>query len=46
MIRAALRLGFREAGRVREARVVRGERFDAVRLDLLRREWPGLDGRA
>lgn len=41
MIRAARRLGFREAGRVREARVVRGARHDSVRLDLLRREWVG-----
>ncbi|WP_291423424.1 GNAT family protein [Deinococcus sp.] len=39
MIRAALRLGFRECMRVREARVVGGERFDSVRYDLLRREW-------
>ncbi|MVN86239.1 GNAT family N-acetyltransferase [Deinococcus sp. HMF7620] len=41
MIRAAQRLGFRESARVREARLVRGERFDSVKLDLLRREWPG-----
>lgn len=39
MIRAARRLGFRECARVREARVVNGERFDSVRFDLLRREW-------
>ncbi|MFC4639297.1 GNAT family N-acetyltransferase [Deinococcus hohokamensis] len=39
MIRAARRLGFQEAGRVREARLVGGKRFDSVRLDLLRREW-------
>lgn len=39
MIRAAHRLGFREAGRVREARLVRGQRHDSVTLDLLRREW-------
>lgn len=39
MIRAARRLGFQEAGRVREARVVAGQRYDSVRLDLLRREW-------
>mgnify|MGYP002652336215 CR=1 FL=1 len=38
-IRAARRLGFRECARVREARVVNGERFDSVRFDLLRREW-------
>lgn len=39
MVRAALRLGFRECARVREARVVHGQRFDSVRYDLLRREW-------
>ncbi|GHF30866.1 RimJ/RimL family protein N-acetyltransferase [Deinococcus metalli] len=39
MIRAARRLGFRESSRVREARVVDGQRYDSVRLDLLRREW-------
>lgn len=42
MLGAARRLGFREAARIREARVVEGVRFDSVRLDLLRREWaPG-----
>ncbi|MEF2278607.1 GNAT family protein [Deinococcus sp. YIM 134068] len=44
MIRAARRVGFRECGRVREARVVNGERYDSVRLDLLRREWEGKRG--
>ncbi|GAA5513425.1 hypothetical protein Dcar01_02160 [Deinococcus carri] len=39
MIRAARRLGLRECARVREAYVVEGQRFDSVRLDLLRREW-------
>ncbi|UQN06147.1 GNAT family N-acetyltransferase [Deinococcus sp. QL22] len=39
MIRAALRLGFREAGRVREARVVQGQRYDSVRLDMLCADW-------
>ncbi|MFD1730324.1 GNAT family N-acetyltransferase [Deinococcus malanensis] len=39
MIRAASRLGFREAGKVREARLVAGQRYDSVRLDMLRREW-------
>lgn len=42
MIRAALRLGFQEAGRVREARVVGDRRYDSVRLDLLRTEWTPL----
>lgn len=41
MIRLARRLGFAECMRVREARVVGGVRHDSVRLDLLRREWPG-----
>lgn len=41
MIRAAERLGFRECARVREARVVEGQRYDSVRLDLLRGEWTG-----
>ena len=39
MLRAAHRLGFREAARIREARLVGGERHDSVKLDLLRREW-------
>lgn len=39
MIRAAHSLGFRECMRVREARVVGGERYDSLRFDLLRREW-------
>lgn len=39
MMGAARRLGFREAARIREARLVGGARFDSVRLDLLRREW-------
>lgn len=39
MIRAARRLGFSEAARIREARLVGDQRYDSVRLDLLRREW-------
>lgn len=39
MIHAARRLGFLEAARIREARLVAGVRYDSVRLDLLRREW-------
>lgn len=42
MIHAAQRLGFREAARIREARMVDGQRYDSVRLDLLRREWTSL----
>ncbi len=39
MIRAGLRVGYRECARVREARLWKGVRYDSVRLDLLRREW-------
>jgi RimJ/RimL family protein N-acetyltransferase len=39
MIRAAQRVGFRECARVRGARMVGGQRFDSVKLDLLRGEW-------
>ncbi len=39
MLRAAARVGYRECARVREARLWQGQRYDSVRLDLLRREW-------
>ncbi|ADV68197.1 GNAT family N-acetyltransferase [Deinococcus maricopensis] len=39
MVRAAERVGFRECGRVREARWWQGRRYDSVKLDLLRRSW-------
>lgn len=39
MIQAAGKLGFRECMRVREARLVGHQRFDSVRLDLLRSDW-------
>lgn len=39
MIRAGLRVGYRECARVREARLWQGRRYDSVRLDMLRREW-------
>lgn len=42
MIRAGLRVGYRECARVREARLWQGQRYDSVRLDLLRREWEAL----
>lgn len=43
MIRAAQKLGFQEWMRVREARVVNGQRYDSIKLGLLRREWASLD---
>ncbi len=42
MIKAAQRLGFKEAARIREAREVNGKRYDSVKLDLLRSEWKEL----
>ena len=39
MIRAAERVGYRECGRVPEARLWRGQRWDSVRLAVLRRVW-------
>lgn len=41
MMGSALRVGYRECGRVRQARLWEGARYDSVRLDLLRREWEG-----
>lgn len=38
-LRAATRVGYRECGRVPEARRWRGQRWDSVRLCVLRREW-------
>lgn len=43
MIKAAEKLGFRECMRVREARVVQEQRYDSIRLDLLRSEWLNQD---
>lgn len=39
MIRAAARVGYRECGRVPEARAWDGHRWDSVRLARLRRGW-------
>lgn len=39
MIRAAARVGYRECGRVPEARTWGGRRWDSVRLARLRRGW-------
>ncbi|EYB66596.1 acetyltransferase [Deinococcus phoenicis] len=45
MIRAAHRTGYRECGRVPEARLWQGQRWDSVRLCLLRRDWEAGTGR-
>lgn len=39
MIRAGLRVGFRECARIPEARLYAGQRYDSVKLALLRRGW-------
>jgi RimJ/RimL family protein N-acetyltransferase len=40
MLAVGRRLGFTEEGRFRDAREVRGERYDSVVMGVLRREWP------
>ena len=39
MIRAAQRVGYRECARIPEARLWNGQRWDSVKLGVLRREW-------
>jgi RimJ/RimL family protein N-acetyltransferase len=39
MIRLARKIGMVEEGRIRKARMVRGEYFDSVKMGLLREEW-------
>ncbi|MFC4452984.1 GNAT family protein [Deinococcus sonorensis] len=46
MVRAAERVGYRECGRVPEARLWEGQRYDSVQLALLRREWMERDNSA
>ncbi|GAA1925838.1 GNAT family protein [Microbacterium aoyamense] len=40
MLAVGHRLGFSEEARFRDAREVRGERYDSVVMGVLRREWP------
>ncbi len=42
MTRAAQRVGYRECGRVPEARLWAGRRWDSVRLGVLGRDWAKL----
>ncbi|USG67031.1 GNAT family N-acetyltransferase [Brevibacillus ruminantium] len=39
MIKLALRCGMMEEARVRKARIVRGEYYDAIKMGILREEW-------
>lgn len=40
MIKLALKLGFQEEARIRKARIVKGQHFDALSFGILREEWP------
>jgi len=39
MIKVAKRLGMKEEARIRQARIVDGEYFDAIKMGILRTEW-------
>ncbi|RCW66286.1 GNAT family N-acetyltransferase [Saliterribacillus persicus] len=39
MIKVAAKLGMKEEARIREARIINGEFFDAIKMGILRREW-------
>lgn len=42
MIKAAEKIGMQEEARIRNARTVDGEYFDAIKMGILRDEWDGL----
>ncbi|MCC5891118.1 GNAT family protein [Exiguobacterium sp.] len=39
MVRVAEKVGMQLEGRMRQVRVVRGERYDSIRMGMLREEW-------
>lgn len=39
MVRVAEKVGMQVEGRIRRVRVVRGERYDSIRMGMLREEW-------
>ncbi|NJP37492.1 GNAT family N-acetyltransferase [Alkalicoccus luteus] len=41
MIRAAEKMGFTEEARIREARLWKNKRYDAIKMGVLRQEWEG-----
>lgn len=43
MVRSAQAVGYRECARIPEARSWNGQRWDSVKLALLRRDWAGRD---
>ena len=46
MCRVGTRLGWTEEARFREARVVRGQRYDSVVYGVLRAEWQDQSGQS
>ena len=39
MMKVADKLGMKEEARIRDARMVNGEYFDAIKMGILRKEW-------
>lgn len=39
MMKVAKKLGMTEEARIRDARIVNGEYFDAIKMGILRKEW-------
>ncbi|RDW17711.1 N-acetyltransferase [Oceanobacillus chungangensis] len=43
MMKVAEKIGMKEEARIRQARIVDGEYFDAIKMGILRKEWEELD---
>ncbi|MBM7553079.1 GNAT family N-acetyltransferase [Thalassobacillus pellis] len=43
MIKVAEKLGMKEEARIRQARMVKGEYYDAIKMGILRKEWQALN---
>jgi RimJ/RimL family protein N-acetyltransferase len=39
MMKVAEKIGMKEEARIRQARIVNGEYFDAIKMGILRQEW-------
>ncbi|WP_121662175.1 GNAT family N-acetyltransferase [Metabacillus litoralis] len=44
MVKVADKLGMKEEARIRDARMVNGEYFDAIKMGILRKEWEEIKG--
>ncbi|HLR69691.1 MAG TPA: GNAT family protein, partial [Virgibacillus sp.] len=42
MMKVAEKIGMQEEARIRNARTIDGEYFDAIKMGILREEWEGL----